>query len=214
MAPPPAGSARSACPRPGPARWRTGGLWPAGRGRAPRGHSVGSPDWVHVTARLGEPLVPDAPAGTGGPDGSGTGWPEPLDGRPGGAPWTVATRSMPHSSAPGAPNATFIGVAGGTVGGGAAGVAPLDVPWTERGVVVCGDGDYDAALLLRLPEEAGWPVLAEPPSGARRGPNALSAYPYLLDMPEFLAGHRPDLIVSAGRPGLSRGQTAFLGGAV
>jgi 2-succinyl-5-enolpyruvyl-6-hydroxy-3-cyclohexene-1-carboxylate synthase len=174
----------------------------------------GFPGPVHVNVPLREPLVPDAPAGTGGPDGSGTGWPEPLDGRPGGAPWTVATRSMPHSSAPGAPNATFIGVAGGTVGGGAAGVAPLDVPWTERGVVVCGDGDYDAALLLRLAEEAGWPVLAEPSSGARRGPNALSAYPYLLDMPEFLAGHRPDLIVSAGRPGLSRGQTAFLGGAV
>jgi 2-succinyl-5-enolpyruvyl-6-hydroxy-3-cyclohexene-1-carboxylate synthase len=33
-------------------------------------------------------------------------------------------------------------------------------------------------------------------------------------VPEFLATHRADLIVSAGRPGLSRGQSAFLGGAV
>jgi 2-succinyl-5-enolpyruvyl-6-hydroxy-3-cyclohexene-1-carboxylate synthase len=162
---------------------------------------------VHVNVPLREPLVPDAPGGAG-PGGVGAGWPEPLDGRPGGAPWTMATRSMPHSSAPGALRARFTGV------GGAAGVAALHVPWTERGVVVCGDGDYDAAPLLRLAEEAGWPVLAEPSSGARRGPNALSAYPYLLDVPEFLAGHRPDLIVSAGRPGLSRGQTAFLGGAV
>src|SRR6202049_2842659 len=78
-------------------------------------------------------------------------------------------------------------------------------------MVVCGDGDYDPAPLLRLAGEAAWPVLAEPSSGARRGPNALSAYPYLLEAPQCLAGHRPDLIVSAGRPGLSRGQIAFLG---
>jgi 2-succinyl-5-enolpyruvyl-6-hydroxy-3-cyclohexene-1-carboxylate synthase len=77
--------------------------------------------------------------------------------------------------------------------------------------VVCGDGDYDAAGLVELAERAGWPVLAEPSSGARRGPNALSAYQYLLAAPEFAWAHRPDLIVSAGRPGLSRPQNAFLG---
>jgi 2-succinyl-5-enolpyruvyl-6-hydroxy-3-cyclohexene-1-carboxylate synthase len=87
----------------------------------------------------------------------------------------------------------------------------LEVPWTERGVVVCGDGDYDATGLVELAEAAGWPVLAEPSSGARRGPNALSAYQYLLAAPGFVAGHQPDLIISAGRPGLSRAQTAFLG---
>jgi 2-succinyl-5-enolpyruvyl-6-hydroxy-3-cyclohexene-1-carboxylate synthase len=84
------------------------------------------------------------------------------------------------------------------------------VPWTERGVVVCGDGDYDAAALVALAERAGWPVLAEPSSGARRGPNALAAYQYLLATPEFMAAHQPDLIVSAGRPGLSRPQSALL----
>jgi 2-succinyl-5-enolpyruvyl-6-hydroxy-3-cyclohexene-1-carboxylate synthase len=174
----------------------------------------GLPGPVHVNIPLREPLVPDVAAGgrsaggaggdlgaaggdpgaagggAGGPAG-GPAWPEPLDGRPGGAPWTAVSR--PASPAPG-PGA-------------------LEVPWTERGVLVCGDGDYDAAPLLRLAEEAGWPVLAEPSSGARRGPNALSAYPYLLGMPEFLARHQPDLIVSAGRPGLSRGQAAFLAGA-
>jgi 2-succinyl-5-enolpyruvyl-6-hydroxy-3-cyclohexene-1-carboxylate synthase len=54
-------------------------------------------------------------------------------------------------------------------------------------------------------------VLAEPSSGARRGPNALSAYQYLLATPEFVRAHQPDLIVAAGRPGLSRAQSAFLG---
>jgi len=89
----------------------------------------------------------------------------------------------------------------------------LALDWTERAVVVCGDGDYDPGPLLTLAEAAGWPVLAEPSSGARSGPNALSAYGYLLDSPEFVAGHRPELIVSAGRPGLSRGQLGFLRGA-
>jgi 2-succinyl-5-enolpyruvyl-6-hydroxy-3-cyclohexene-1-carboxylate synthase len=77
-------------------------------------------------------------------------------------------------------------------------------------VVVCGDGDYDAAALVALAEQAGWPVLAEPSSGARRGPNALPAYQYLLATPEFAAAYRPDVLVSAGRPGLSRPQSALL----
>ena len=51
-------------------------------------------------------------------------------------------------------------------------------------------------------------MLAEPSSGARAGPVSLAAYPYLLDSPEFVAGHRPDVIVSAGRPGLSRASSA------
>jgi 2-succinyl-5-enolpyruvyl-6-hydroxy-3-cyclohexene-1-carboxylate synthase len=92
---------------------------------------------------------------------------------------------------------------------GHAGGEPLELPWTERGVMVCGDGT--ASALAGLAERAGWPVLAEPSSGARHGPNALSAYQYLLATPEFVAAHRPDLIVSAGRPGLSRQQLAFLG---
>ena len=81
-------------------------------------------------------------------------------------------------------------------------------------MVVCGDGDYDAAALLKLAERAGWPVLAEPSSGARRGPNALPTYQYLLATPEFMDAHQPDVLVSAGRPGLSRPQSALLAGPV
>jgi 2-succinyl-5-enolpyruvyl-6-hydroxy-3-cyclohexene-1-carboxylate synthase len=121
------------------------------------------------------------------PDGPVT----PLPGRPDGGPWT----RFPERTEPG---------------------SVLDLSWTERGVVVCGDGGGggggDAAAadgLLRLAEQAGWPVLAEPSSAARRGQNALTAYQYLLGRPEL----RPDLIVSSGRPGLSRAQQAFLGSA-
>jgi 2-succinyl-5-enolpyruvyl-6-hydroxy-3-cyclohexene-1-carboxylate synthase len=141
-------------------------------------HAAGAggtfPGPVHVNLPLRDPLVP----------GGAGGWPEPLDGRPDGGPWTRI--------------------------GGAAAAEPLELPWTARGVVVCGDGDYDASPLVELAERAGWPVLAEPSSGARRGPNALTGYQYLLASPEFMAAHRPAVVVAAGRPGLTRPQSALL----
>jgi len=143
------------------------------------------PGPVHVNVPLRDPLVP----GTGPGEAD---WPESLAGRPGGAPWTST--------------------AGAGVGVAERG-ARAGLDWAERGVVVCGDGDYDPAPLLELAEAASWPVLAEPSSSARQGPNALAAYGYLLDAPGFAGSHRPDVIVSAGRPGLSRGQLAFLRGA-
>jgi 2-succinyl-5-enolpyruvyl-6-hydroxy-3-cyclohexene-1-carboxylate synthase len=160
------------------------------------------PGPVHVNVPLREPLVPEGgvaadPGVAGGTNGDGR-WPESLGGRPGGAPWTSfgsAASALPPGGRPAASSA---------------GLAGLELDWAQRGVIVCGDGDYPAEPLLELAELAGWPVLAEPSSNARRGPNALSAYPYLLAAPGFVAAHRPDLIVSAGRPGLSRGQLAFL----
>jgi 2-succinyl-5-enolpyruvyl-6-hydroxy-3-cyclohexene-1-carboxylate synthase len=151
------------------------------------------PGPVHLNLPFRDPLVPDAGPGTGGAAGlpgisvSGDDdWPEPLGGRAGGGPWTRV------SAAP-------------------APAGPLELPWAERGLVVCGDGDYDAAALAELAERAGWPILAEPSSGARRGPNALTGYQYLLASPEFMGAYRPDVIVSAGRPGLTRPQSALLG---
>jgi 2-succinyl-5-enolpyruvyl-6-hydroxy-3-cyclohexene-1-carboxylate synthase len=152
------------------------------------GHAAGSAGGpagpVHLNLAFRDPLTPDLPGRDGDQD-----WPEPFNGRPDGQPWT---RFEPPGSATG----------------------QLKLPWTERGVVVCGDGDYDAAALVELAERAGWPVLAEPSSGARRGPNALPTYQYLLATPEFMAAYRPDVLVSAGRPGLSRPQSALLAGPV
>src|SRR5216683_2680877 len=161
---------------------------------AASGADGGFPGPVHLNLPLRDPLVPGlpdaaAPAGTGADAG---GWPEPLAGRPGGAPWTRCAGADPAGSPGPDPRGT------------------LDLPWTERGVIVAGDGAADPAGLVRLAAAAGWPVLAEPSSGARQGGHALGAYQYLLDHPGFLAAHRPDLVICAGRPGLSRGQTAFL----
>jgi 2-succinyl-5-enolpyruvyl-6-hydroxy-3-cyclohexene-1-carboxylate synthase len=171
------------------------------------GAAGGFPGPVHVNVPFREPLVPGAGDGPGP-----AGWPGPLGGRPGGAPWTAFSARRPGlAPSPGLPPPFPAGA--GPLAGASAGLPAVGVAWAERGVVVCGDGDFDAAPLLEMAETAGWPVLAEPSSGARRGPNALSAYGYLLDAPGFTAAHRPDLIVSAGRPGLSRGQLAFLRGA-
>jgi 2-succinyl-5-enolpyruvyl-6-hydroxy-3-cyclohexene-1-carboxylate synthase len=155
---------------------------------------------VHLNLAFRDPLVPDRAAADD--NGAGPVVPGPLDGRPGGAPWVrfAGSTAGPAAGTTAAPSADR---------GGA-----LELPWTERGLVVCGDGlsQETAAGLLALAAEAGWPVLAEPSSGARRGPDALSSYQYLLATPAFLAAHRPDVIVTAGRPGLSRGQTALLRG--
>lgn len=85
----------------------------------------------------------------------------------------------------------------------------MELPPVERGVIVCGDGDYDPLPYLALAAETGWPLLAEPTSNARRG-DAASSYRQLLAVPGFVARHEPELVVSVGRPGLSRQLLAYL----
>ncbi len=127
-------------------------------GRVPRS---GSPSTCRCASRWCPARRPDpGPAARTGPSP----WRAGRAARRG----RVSARGPPRTAAPGRAS-------------GAAGA--LDLAWTERGVVVCGDGDYDAAPLLAVAQAAGWPVLAEPSSGARCGPNALSAYQYLLDSP-------------------------------
>jgi 2-succinyl-5-enolpyruvyl-6-hydroxy-3-cyclohexene-1-carboxylate synthase len=178
------------------------------------GGGSSAPGPVHLNVPLREPLVPDDAAG----------WPESLAGRPAGEPWTRFVGPGPASGGTYAEPARAWSASGGTraepcstavdpVMAALNGLDVVDLDRTERGVLVCGDGDYDPEPLVGLAEAAGWPVLAEPSSNARRGPNALSAYGYLLDAPGFAAAHRPEVIVSAGRPGLSRAQLAFLRGA-
>jgi 2-succinyl-5-enolpyruvyl-6-hydroxy-3-cyclohexene-1-carboxylate synthase len=85
----------------------------------------------------------------------------------------------------------------------AAVVTPLDAG--ARTVVVAGDraGPVPRALA----ETAGWPLLAEPSSGSRAGPNALATYRLLLDH----LGDGIERVVVTGRPTLSRAVTSLLG---
>jgi 2-succinyl-5-enolpyruvyl-6-hydroxy-3-cyclohexene-1-carboxylate synthase len=108
---------------------------------------------------------------------AGAGWPESLAGRPGGAPWT---RVLPP--APPAPPAD-------------------DLP--DRTVVVLGDA-READAVLALAAARGWPVIAEPSGRAEPGPCVLPGGELLLRDADFLAAHRPDRVLVAGRPTLSR----------
>ncbi|HSF26928.1 MAG TPA: 2-succinyl-5-enolpyruvyl-6-hydroxy-3-cyclohexene-1-carboxylic-acid synthase, partial [Actinomycetes bacterium] len=67
-----------------------------------------------------------------------------------------------------------------------------------RTVVVAGDGAGWQARWLA--EAAGWPLLAEPSSGARSGPNALACYRLLLER----LGGDIERVVQFGHPTLSR----------
>ncbi|GGO63611.1 2-succinyl-5-enolpyruvyl-6-hydroxy-3-cyclohexene-1-carboxylic-acid synthase [Nonomuraea cavernae] len=117
------------------------------------------------------------------PDGD-TRWCEPLDGAESG-PW-VRTRVAPPPVA-------------------------LHLPPTRRGVLVVGDGAVNVRRYVAAAGMAGWPVLSEPSGGGRYGDHAISTYHYLLGTPEFADAHVPDVVVTLGRPGLSRPLLSWLG---
>ncbi|HWH29309.1 MAG TPA: 2-succinyl-5-enolpyruvyl-6-hydroxy-3-cyclohexene-1-carboxylic-acid synthase [Mycobacteriales bacterium] len=107
------------------------------------------------------------------PDGDSS-WPEPFDGRQEGRPWT----DVLPAAAPDRP--------------------VDDLP--ARTVVVLGDG-ADARAAQALAAARGWPVVAEPSSGA--APSA-----EVLPVPDLLLGTGrlplPDRVLVVGRPTLSR----------
>jgi 2-succinyl-5-enolpyruvyl-6-hydroxy-3-cyclohexene-1-carboxylate synthase len=95
-------------------------------------------------------------------------------------------------------------------------VDPKDLPrrvaTARRGVIVAGAwaaGGVDDVLAFA--ERAGWPVIAEPHSNARRGQNALRSTDALLRDDAFVTEHRPDLVIVVGRVGLSRALLTWLG---
>ena len=138
------------------------------------GLSGGPAGPVHLNLPLREPLTPDD-------DGVGFQW--PLDGRPDGAPWATAARG--ESDLP---------------------VELLrQLESSERGIVVAGDGlsERDVDGIVRFTGENRWPLIAEPHSNCRRGA-ALRTLDALLSDSRFVEEHRPDLVVVAGRVGLTR----------
>lgn len=93
---------------------------------------------------------------------------------------------------------------------------PAPVPRSSRGgargLVVVGDTTDDLGRLGRaLAEHLDWPLLAEPTSGARGGPQALIRYAELLGTPTGaeLSG-RAQRVLVLGRPSLTRSVTALL----
>lgn len=76
---------------------------------------------------------------------------------------------------------------------------------TPKGVVITSD-PAQAADALAFASALGWPVLAEPGSGARTGPTAITHYLDFIDDPAL----RPDVVVTLGRFALSRSVADFV----
>jgi 2-succinyl-5-enolpyruvyl-6-hydroxy-3-cyclohexene-1-carboxylate synthase len=75
----------------------------------------------------------------------------------------------------------------------------------SRGVVVAGWGsNVGGGVLAALAKDLGWPLLADPISGARVGPNAISTYESLIRTPDVADAFGPDVVLRFGAPLTSR----------
>ena len=136
--------------------------------------TAGRPGPVHVNFALREPLVLDAPLP---PE------PAPLAGREGGRPWV--TRPAPPAPVP---PALLDGLA-------------AELAARPRAVIVAGRAERDPGLgpaLAALAERARIPLLADPLSGARRGPAAVAHYDALLRDPGWAGRNAPQLVLRFG----------------
>jgi 2-succinyl-5-enolpyruvyl-6-hydroxy-3-cyclohexene-1-carboxylate synthase len=131
----------------------------------------GRPGAVHLNFPLREPLLSeDEP-------------PEDRSGRPGGVPFVSRTAS---STEPG----------------------PVDMKHlrslledARRGVLIAGREEREAGLgkaAAEFAETAGWPLVADPLSGARRGPAAVAHYDAILRDTGTATALQPDMILRVG----------------
>ncbi|UIJ36028.1 2-succinyl-5-enolpyruvyl-6-hydroxy-3-cyclohexene-1-carboxylic-acid synthase [Allobranchiibius sp. GilTou73] len=155
-----------------------GDLWRSVTSRAvamSRGLPSGDAGPVHLNVPFRAPLVP-----TGGSE-----WTDSLEGRPGGAPWSVTTSAAPD-------------------GGDTIAAEP-------RTLAVLGDlpDPAQAAGFTRFAESAGWPLLAEP-FGTFDSPRTLPHGPLLLQATDWVRAHLPDRVLVGGRVTLDRGVAQLL----
>jgi 2-succinyl-5-enolpyruvyl-6-hydroxy-3-cyclohexene-1-carboxylate synthase len=144
----------------------------------------GRPGVVHLNFPLREPLVVDTPL------------PADRTGRPDGRPLVTCTPA--RAAAP----EDARSLAG-------------PVAAARRGMVVAGRYERDSALgeaASAFCAAAGWPLLADPLSGARRGEAAVAHYDALLRHGSFAAGVKPDLVLRVGDLPTSKPLRGWLAG--
>ncbi|WP_418884363.1 2-succinyl-5-enolpyruvyl-6-hydroxy-3-cyclohexene-1-carboxylic-acid synthase [Cellulosimicrobium protaetiae] len=146
------------------------------------GARSGYPGPVHIDLAYREPLVPDAVADAA----------------------VLASRAAEPAVSVGP--AAVVPVHGTVPSGGRADADPFPVP-VGRTVVVAGDGAGRVAR--ELAAARGWPLLAEPSSGAAGGPDLVVAHPLVLGV-DALADDVEHVVV-LGRPTLSRPVQRLLG---
>jgi 2-succinyl-5-enolpyruvyl-6-hydroxy-3-cyclohexene-1-carboxylate synthase len=114
--------------------------------------------------------------------------PPDTSGRGGGQPWVRRSRPKP-----------------GPPGG--------DTDLRQRGVVIAGRWERDpefGSTVARFAELTGYPLLADPLSGARRGAAAIAHYDLLLRDPAFTHAARPELVLRVGDLPTSKPLRAWL----
>lgn len=171
---------------------------------AARGRLSRDPGPVQINVRFRPPLAGPSPGRLG------RSAPRPAPAPPG-------LSGLPGQSASAGPAAVPAPASGTPAAAPAA--SPDGAPPQPRrprsgacGLVVVGDTADDLGHLGRaLAEHLNWPLLAEPTSGARGGPQALVRYAELLGAPAGaeLSG-RAERIVVLGHPSLTRSVTALL----
>jgi 2-succinyl-5-enolpyruvyl-6-hydroxy-3-cyclohexene-1-carboxylate synthase len=158
----------------------------------------GCPGAVHLNFPLREPLVSEdklAPDASGRADGAPY-----LRRHPTPAP--VGAHTDPGSEADqahGAPDRTLAELVAGA----------------RRGVLVAGRHERRTPLgraAAAFAEAAGWPLLADPLSGARRGEAAIAHYDALLRDERFAAAMAPDLVLRVGDLPVSKPLRSWLAG--
>jgi 2-succinyl-5-enolpyruvyl-6-hydroxy-3-cyclohexene-1-carboxylate synthase len=135
----------------------------------------GRPGPVHLNFPLREPLVLDEALPETEPGGDAS-----REGRP----WISRTAS------------------GGGVAQAAEQAAPI-VEGAQRGIVVAGGHELGVrrrlgAAIAAFAARTGWPVLADPLSGARSGVHAIAHWDLLLRSPQFAACSDPDVVLRIG----------------
>jgi 2-succinyl-5-enolpyruvyl-6-hydroxy-3-cyclohexene-1-carboxylate synthase len=151
----------------------------------------GRPGVVHLNFALREPLVTDEALA------------DDTTGRPLGAPYV--RRSPIAAPQPGPSDVRALGEI---------------VAAAERGVIVVGrdervapgDGPSLAATAATYAAELGWPLLADPMSGARRGTAAIAHYDALLRDKAFADSVTPDLVLRIGDLPVSKPLRGWLAG--
>jgi 2-succinyl-5-enolpyruvyl-6-hydroxy-3-cyclohexene-1-carboxylate synthase len=144
----------------------------------------GRPGVVHLNFPLREPLIEAAPL------------PADDSARPDGRPFVHRAPTPPASTQASAELSRLVAGA-------------------HCGVVVAGRHERDTALGQNAAEfatAAGWPLLADPLSGARRGPAAIAHYDALLRDRFFTAQLAPDLILRVGDLPVSKPLRTWLEG--
>ncbi|TVR20415.1 MAG: 2-succinyl-5-enolpyruvyl-6-hydroxy-3-cyclohexene-1-carboxylic-acid synthase [Ilumatobacter sp.] len=83
----------------------------------------------------------------------------------------------------------------------------------QRGVIVAGGrSGVSAADIAALSEATGWPVLADPTSGARHLDGVVTSFDVLLRHDAFADAHVPEVVVRIGRPPASKVLAQWLAG--